>query len=200
MRPDPIGIIVLAAGGSARMGRPKQLLPIGVRTLVRLAAEAAVNCDAGPVVVVTGAGHAEVERELATLPVRLILNSSWERGMGTSIRAGVEAILRTTPDVNGVLITLCDQPQVSDETLRRVIAAHREAGAGLCAAAFDDSVGPPVLMSRQYFAELLALPDADGAKRVLLAHPDDVCRVPCPEAGLDIDTPADYRRLGGEGG
>lgn len=191
MNPPLTGIIVLAAGGSIRMGRPKQLLQLEGKTLIRRAAETALAV-AGPVVVVTGANAELVAAEIRDLPIQIVVNPHWAKGMGSSIRVGASALSAARPDLDALLITLCDQVRVSPATLHRLIQAHEKTGKGLCCAAFDETFGPPVLVTRAYFPELLDLADAHGAKHVLMNHPADLLHVPCPEAALDVDTPADF--------
>lgn len=185
------GIIVLAAGGSTRMGRPKQLLQFQGKTLIRRATETAMAVG-GPVVVVTGANAELVAAEVGDLRIQIVENARWTKGMGSSIRVGVSALTAARPDLNALLITLCDQVQVSPATLERLILEKGETGKDLCCAAFDGTFGPPVLASRAYFPELLELPDPHGARQILLNHPADLLHVPCPEAALDVDTPADF--------
>lgn len=187
-----IGVIVLAAGGSTRMGRPKQLLPWRGRTLVRRAVETALAVG-GPVVVVIGAEP--VRSELQDLPIDVVENSQWSRGMGSSIRTGVQRAITVHAQLDAVILMLCDQPEVTADTLVRLIEAQRKTGKGLCAAEFDATFGPPVLFTRAYFDRLLAIPDEQGARHLLLAYADDLLRVPCPEAALDLDTWSDYERL-----
>src|SRR5947209_8753927 len=103
--PD-IGLILLAAGGSTRMGRAKQLLVYRGKTLLRRAADAAVGSGCTPIVVVVGADAAEATRELAGLDLTVEVNPAWERGMGTSLRAGLARLLRERPDATAVVVTL----------------------------------------------------------------------------------------------
>jgi molybdenum cofactor cytidylyltransferase len=198
MSSERLGILVLAAGGSTRMGRSKQLLRLGGRTLVRRATETALGvCKS--VVLVTGADAEEVAAEVGDLPVHITENRDWSRGMGSSLRMGVQALTESQPDLDALVVMLGDQIDVSPDTLHRLLNAHRETGKGLCGASFGETVGPPALFSRAHFTELLQLPDSAGAKAVLLSHPADLLRVPCPEAARDLDTWEEYERLSDQG-
>jgi molybdenum cofactor cytidylyltransferase len=199
MKSDRIGIVVLAAGGSTRMGRPKQLLQLGGKTLIRRATETALAVS-DVVAVVTGASAEQIAKELQDLPIQIIHNPDWSRGMGSSLRVGAEALITSNPELGALIVTLCDQVNVTPKALDRLRAAHREAGKGLCAASFDNTVGPPALFARQYFTELLHLDDAAGAKSVLLHHPEDLSHVPCPEAAQDVDTWEEFQRVTGQMG
>ena len=193
-----IGVILLAAGGSTRLGSPKQLLVYRGKTLLRHAAEAALATGGRPVAAVLGFGAERLRAELAGLDVRPVDNPDWHRGMGTSVRRGVAAL---DADADGALLMLCDQPLVTAEKLAMLVAAFRQnAGAGIVAAAYHGTVGVPVLFSRAYFDELRALPDDAGAKPILRRHRDAVLPVPLPEAAVDIDTREQYERLELNGG
>jgi molybdenum cofactor cytidylyltransferase len=191
-----IGAIVLAAGGSSRMGRTKQLLKYKGETLLRRACVAAIAARCQPVVVVLGCGAEELEKELGDLPVEVVINRNWQRGIGSSIRVGVERTLAISPAMEAVAILLCDQPLIDVTAIGRLIETYRQSGKGVCAAAFAGTLGPPVMAGRQFFATLLNLPDDRGAKEIWLANPDALCTFACEEAGMDIDTPADCARLG----
>lgn len=181
------------------MGRAKQLLAHGGSTLVRHAAEVAVACRCGPVAVVVGASSDAVAAERVGLPVAVVRNPGWEHGIGSSIRAGV-GFFAEDANVDAVVILLADQPRVGYEVVGRLIRAHRETGSPVVAATYAGTVGVPALFARSRFAELLALDDWAGAKRIIERAGAEAIRVAVPEAEFDIDTPADYERLRGEGG
>jgi molybdenum cofactor cytidylyltransferase len=182
-------VVVLAAGGSSRMGRPKQLLPVGGTSLLRRAAELAVEC--GPAVVVLGAGAERLVSELDGLPVTVAENPDWDRGPGTSVAAGMTAIDESS---DAVVFLLCDQPAVTVAHVRRLIAAHETAGLPMAASGYGGSVGVPALFARELFPALRALDPAAGAKRLLARNPDRVAVIPFPDGAIDLDTPADYER------
>jgi len=188
-----IGLIVLAAGASARLGRPKQLLPIAGCSLLRHAARTALSSICRPVVVVLGAQARLLEKELHDLPVAAIRNPLWETGIGSSICAG----LRTLPasELLAVIFMVCDQPMVSPELLNRLAAVHQNAAKGIVASEYSGTMGVPALFGRKYFAELAALPPGGGAKSLMVKHQDDLQAVPFPEGALDVDTTEDALRL-----
>ncbi|MDB5357261.1 MAG: 4-diphosphocytidyl-2C-methyl-D-erythritol synthase [Phycisphaerales bacterium] len=196
--PD-IAIMILAAGGSTRMGEPKQLLAYRGRSLIRHAAETAVASGCRPAIVVLGAHADRLAAEVSGLAVSVAINERWASGIGSSIRCGIEHLMAVTPTVEAVVITLCDQPLVSAGILRHLIDAHQSSGKPICASSYRGTLGPPVLVSRRFFPQLLALPDDQGAKRLWVDQPEQVCEVPCEPAAEDIDTPEDYRRVCGGG-
>ena len=190
-----IGAVVLAAGPSTRMGRPKQLLQFSGQTLVRRAASVAVEAGCRPVVVVTGA-HAVATREaLSGLDVQEAKNQEWPSGISSSIRVGVEAVVRTSPSTAAILLMLCDQPFVTQELLARIVAAHRETGRSIIASSYGGSYGVPALFGKKYFAQLTALEGSVGAKQLIQKHIADVQLVDFPQGEIDIDTPDDLSRL-----
>jgi molybdenum cofactor cytidylyltransferase len=189
-----VGAIILAAGGSTRMGRPKQLLQIEGQTLVRRIVDAATGAGCSPIVVVLGHKADAICQELDRQPVHFAINPDWSRGIGSSIRCGVEMLLTIAPSIERLMLLLCDQPRVSANVLRRVIAAQKCSEKPVCVCAYAGTVGPPVLVDRSLFEQLMSLPDDRGAKALWTgAGEDRVCHVPCEEAAMDIDTPADYQ-------
>lgn len=189
------GAVILAAGGSRRMGRPKQLLKYDGASLVARAVEAATGAGCSPVVVVLGSSRQSIARELAGRDAVLVVNEEWEKGMGTSIRQGISAVQRER--VDGAILMLCDQPRVGAESLRRLIDGARSSRLPISAAGYGGTTGTPSYFSRETFPELLALADDAGGKGVIRWDPSRVCVVPMDEAALDVDTPEDWFDLQG---
>ncbi len=181
------GVIILAAGTSARMGAAKQLLDCAGEPLLLRMVRVALASQAEEVVVVLGARMAECAAVLAGQPVRLIENPAWQEGMASSIRAGVAAL---PPEVAGCVIMLGDQPLVTPALLDEMFAAGRP----IVAAAYDGIAGPPVYFARRFFDELLALQGEHGARKLLQAHAAELTSIPFAAAECDLDTPQDYAR------
>jgi len=188
-----VALLLLAAGASARMGQPKQLLPYRGRTLLRHAAETAVASGCAPVVLVTGAVHEALAAEVADLPVRVIHNSAWQTGMASSIRVGLAAAAEAHP--TAYLITLSDQPLVTPELLRQLIAQQQQTQAPVVAAAYGDALGVPAVFHRTLLPALHQLQGAQGANRLIASLGAAVGRVPFPAGLLDVDTPEQYAAL-----
>jgi molybdenum cofactor cytidylyltransferase len=186
--------LILAAGASMRMGRPKQLLDWGGRPLVRAAAEVALAARLDPVLVVVGGARAEVEAALAGLPLRIVANRDYAAGQSTSLRAGVAAL---DPEIDAVVVLLGDQPFVTAAIVERLVAEWQASAAPIVAPIYAGQRGNPVLFARAVFPELLAVQGDQGARGVLAADPARVRHVafddPSPLA--DIDTLEDYQRL-----
>jgi molybdenum cofactor cytidylyltransferase len=190
------GVIILAAGNSSRLGRPKQLLPYRGRTLLTHTVSETLDAGLYPVVVVTGAYHEEVKDSLQGQSVEIIFNPAWEEGMASGIVAGLSNILSLHADMDAVIIAVCDQPFISSVVLLQLVTTFDKPGKGIVACAYADSVGTPVLFGRSYFERLLELAGNEGAKKLLRQYPDDLATVVFPGGDIDIDTAEDAKRLG----
>jgi xanthine/CO dehydrogenase XdhC/CoxF family maturation factor/CTP:molybdopterin cytidylyltransferase MocA len=190
---ESVAAIVLAAGASTRMGRPKQLLPsIGGESLLRRSAMEALRSGCRPVIVVTGAHADESSSEVGDLPVQLIHNPDWTSGMSSSLRAGLSALDADDNRAEAAIVTVCDQPFARAPVLEALVRAYRTSRKGIVASEYGGVLGVPALFAREHFAELVGLRGAVGARQVIAAHAPDVVRAPFPEGAIDLDTPEDY--------
>jgi molybdenum cofactor cytidylyltransferase len=190
-----VGAVILAAGSSSRMGSPKQTLQFRGSSLLRRAALAALGAGCFPVIVVTGA-HGELSRrELDGLAVREVLNTLWETGMASSVRAGVEGLVSAEVDADAVVLMLCDQPHVTPDIISNLIAAHHATGSHVVASTYGGSFGVPALFGRTLFAELTGLEGMSGAKEVIKRHASEAHFLPFQGGEVDVDTPDDFSRL-----
>jgi molybdenum cofactor cytidylyltransferase len=184
-----IGGVILAAGGSTRMGEPKQLLEFQSESLVHAAVRAAREGGCGIVCVVTGHAREAVENAVADLRPVFVHNEHWPRGMGRSVRLGVSAIR----NVSAVVLLACDQPAVNAETVRSLIAQYDRTRHPIVASRYAGTLGIPALFDQSCFPELRALPDDHGAKLVIHAKPERVAPLDFPAAALDLDSPEDVQ-------
>lgn len=187
-------LLLLAAGGSRRMGQPKQLLPIDGQPLLRRVAAGALAAPVAPVLVVLGAQAAAIAPCLDGLAVQTVVNARWAEGMATSVRAGLQALANAAPAVSAVVIALADQPDFSAAHLAALIETHRRTGQPLVASEAAGVLRPPVLFAAAWFPRLLALQGDEGARTLLQAHRAAVAVVPLARA-VDLDTPADYEKF-----
>ena len=187
--------LVLAAGASRRMGRPKQLLPVGGRPLLELVLAHASGSRLDEVVVVLGAHADEIQAAVDLGRARAVVNPDHASGMASSLRLGLRAL---GPEVERAVVILGDQPAISASLLDRLL--DLQAGSGLPAAAmsFDGLLHPPVVLRRELWGDLESLEGDVGCRAVIRARPELVAALPAAGGGrhpLDVDTPDDYRRL-----
>jgi molybdenum cofactor cytidylyltransferase len=190
-----VGLILLAAGSSTRLGRPKQLLPYRNRTLLRHAAETALASECHPIVVVLGAQAEQMQLELTGSEVQITENFDWEQGMGSSIRVGLTALETISPNLGGTVVMLCDQPLLTAEFLDSLVQSHRDTNCPLVVSEYADTRGVPAFFSRALFSELHALIGTQGAKQIIARHGSEMAALPFPAGTFDVDTESDYERL-----
>lgn len=190
-----IGVILLAAGNSTRLGRPKQMLLYGGLTLLQHSIQVAMESDAYPTIVVLGANGDALKKEIDGMEVHAVENREWQEGMASSIRCGIDAFTQFNRNAEGMILMVCDQPFVTASLLNELITAHRKTGKPIVACGYDNTFGPPVFFHQSLFEELLQLKGDVGARGIVRQHSDDVEVIPFPEGAYDIDTEADYERI-----
>jgi molybdenum cofactor cytidylyltransferase len=190
-----IACIVLAAGGSARYGEPKQLLSIDGEALVHRAVRAATECEVH-VILVTGSNAELVTAAVSDFAsLATVFNREWQSGIASSIAAGLRSLQRDA-QFDGVLITLADQPFVTAASLRKIISAF-DSRRRVIAAQYDDTIGVPVLIGIEFLPELALIEGDKGAGQWLKEHRSIVEVIAMPEAAMDIDTLDDLDRYRG---
>jgi len=199
-----VAIIVLAAGQSSRLGQMKQLITIKEKSLVEWQLEQALKVSS-KVYCVLGFNASEVKARIDHLPINTIINKKFSGGMASSIAAGVAAL---TADIKAVMIVLVDQWQLTEKDLIRHQNFWQESphaivvaqDINMAAAVNSAQIGPPVIFSQHYFAELTQLTGKQGAKPLLEKYQDNLLKVPLAHAFFDIDTPEQlnnmYKKLG----
>jgi molybdenum cofactor cytidylyltransferase len=185
--------IVLAAGGSSRLGRPKQLVRYKQRSLLTHAAAAAAAITPNRVVVVLGAGAMRLRLALRRARQRAfcIQNPDWKEGISSSLRVGLAALPK---DARGALIVLSDQPRVGARALGRLARAWREQPGHPVVSVYDGAIGVPAILPRRLWRRAATLRGDVGARRMLGVE-RRLVRVAVPEAALDVDTIEDLRKL-----
>lgn len=193
---DHLYTIVLAAGASTRFGSPKQLVRIAGRPLLHAVVTRAAEVTGNALVVVLGAGAAELAPLLKHSPGSVVVNRHWREGLASSIRAGVARLPATCA---GVMLVLADQAAVTSDDLRRLAGTWRRRPQSIVAALYAGTTGAPAIFPRSCFTELAALRGDSGARSVLRRSADRLIRVPMPAAELDLDTPEDLLQLAAPG-
>lgn len=188
--------VVLAAGGSERLGQPKQLLDWHGKTFVRAVAETALAVGLSPVLVVTGSEHERVVEELSCLPVRIVQNLDWEQGQSSSVRVGVGSLPRTPGDLAmAAVFLLVDQPQIPASLVQALVDMYAKTLAPIIAPMVDDRRGNPVLFDQTTFRALQNASGDAGGRQIFARFPVKYLPWLDAGAGLDVDTLEDYKRL-----
>ena len=190
-----LSAILLAAGQSRRMGRPKQLMPLGQSTLLERAVDNLLNSSVDETIVVLGHKAQEIGKKIAFKPVKIALNPDYQKGMSSSVAAGLAEL---NPESQAVMLALADQPLVASATINRLIAAFNSNDKGIALPTHRGRRGHPVIFSIKYRGELLELKGDIGGREIVKNHPDDVLEVPVDSESVisDIDTQDDYQQLG----
>lgn len=186
--------IILAAGGSTRFGRPKQLLDWDGMPLVAHVVDVALAAGLDPVVVVVGAEAQAVHDALGERPVRSATNWRWQEGLSTSLRTGLALL---PPDIAGAIFLHCDQPLVDAGLVQRLIARFRASDAAIVHPTLDGRQGTPVLFDRSLFPELATVSGDRGGREIIARYPEQVASIEVadPDRLADVDTPEAYERL-----
>ena len=193
------GCIILAAGGSRRLGQPKQLVPIDGKTLLQRTIEAALDTPSlWPVVVVLGANSDSIRPNLLRYPIIVAENPAWSEGIASSLRCGLNTLDQFSRHLTHALITLCDQPHLSSQVFEDLIATQQRSASSLVAARYQEHPGAPALFGRKYFEALSQLTGDEGARVLFRAiPPEEITTVDFPQLSVDLDTPADYQQITG---
>lgn len=188
------GVIILAAGSSSRLGQPKQLLEFNGKTLLEIAVEAAQKSLAQSCILVLGANANLISERVGHLKVDQVINENWENGMASSMQKGLKYLMEKSAS-DQVILMLSDQPFVDSNILNSLIKNKINTNSEIIACSYNGTFGVPVLFTKKYFPELLSLTGNDGAKKLVMAHQDDLHTIDFPKGAIDIDTMEDYLKL-----
>ncbi len=188
MATAPVSAIVLAAGKSSRMGKLKQLMPLGESTILEQTLDNLLASKAAEVIVVLGYKAEEITRRLSGRPVKVVVNPIYRKGMGTSIAAGLKFV---DSQAQAVMLVLGDQPYVDSPTIDRLIDAFGSDSKGIAIPVFKKKRGHPLIFDRKYQTSLRDLSGDVGGREIIKQNPEDVLEVPvkCEGVVIDIDTP-----------
>ncbi len=190
-----IAIIILAAGSSSRLGKPKQLLPYQNQTLIKYAVKTALQTFAKAVVVVTGFLHEELVGEVGSEITQIVHNPDWQEGMGSSIRTGIKS-LNHFLQLDAALIMLCDQPLITARHLNQLITKfHGDKRSMITATSYAETQGVPAIFDKSLFSTLEVLPGNRGAQWLFKDYQEQLECVSFEGAVVDVDTEEDYLKL-----
>ena len=194
-----IAAVVLAAGESSRMGRPKALLPIdGVRFIEKIVSSFQ-STKVGKILVVLGHNAEEMRQKIADLPVLIVVNNEYKKGQLSSLVAAIRDIQaqQSSAELDGILVHLVDHPYVNPILVDVMIDRFYESKKLIVVPRYHGRRGHPVIFSRSLFSELQDTPLDQGAKAVVHAHQKDTLEIDTEDEGvtIDIDTPEEYRQF-----
>jgi len=189
------GIVILAAGASTRLGKPKQLLQYHGKTLLNHAVNEAINAKADAVVIILGKNADLFKNEIDNEKVRVVINKDWEEGMASSVRLGLDTLLKIRPYIDAVMFMVCDQPHISSLVLNELITAQQKTTKQIVTCSYGESIGPPALFHKKYFREMEKLKGDVGARNIIQQNMNDVATILFPDGKIDIDTEEDYEAL-----
>jgi molybdenum cofactor cytidylyltransferase len=189
---EPVAGIILAAGGSSRFGKPKQLLLWKGITFIHHVILAALQAGISPVIVVVGASSHKVIPEISNLPVRIVKNSNWNAGVSSSIKAGINALPR---DLGGVIFFQADQPHVAPLLIKSLVEAHEKNLGSIIAPKINGQRGNPVLFDVSTFSDLLSVQGDIGGRALFSKFQVEWLSWLDSNQLLDVDTPQDYQKF-----
>ncbi|TCD00492.1 nucleotidyltransferase family protein [Pedobacter psychroterrae] len=192
------GIIILAAGNSSRLGSPKQLLYYQGSSLLQRTVAAAETTAYVPIVLVLGAYADQILEQHPDFNINIIINDSWEKGISSSIAAGLSKMLELEADTKNVVIAVADQPFIRPEIFTELVEESQRSRKNIVASKYAETIGTPALFNEIYFDELIALNGNTGAKPLLQKYAADVATIPFELGHIDIDTQKDYNNLNHE--
>lgn len=192
---NAIGLLILSAGESSRMGKPKQLLKFQGKSLLRNTIQTATDSACDSIIIVLGANAEILQNEVKGLNLEIILNEDWKSGMSSSIKAGLNKLLEIDANLKAVVIMVCDQPFVSAEVIDNLIEKYLETDTLIVASKYAETLGVPALFDRKLFDELLNLNEKSGAKSLIKKLESQTASIDFPKGNIDIDTPEDYSEL-----
>ena len=187
--------VILSAGESSRMGRPKALLPIDGETFIERIVGALARSRVGKIIVVLGHDADELRRQIEFLPVTILINQDYRLGQISSLQVAVR-YLDKDENCEGMLVHLVDHPYIDGALVDLMIERFHASKKLIVVPRYRGKRGHPVLFARRLFAELLAAPLNQGAKAVVNAHRDDTLEIDTEDEGvaIDIDTPELFRQ------
>ena len=190
-----IGIVILAAGSSSRLGKPKQLLLYNDKSLLQHSIDAAINSNGNSVLVVSGANEELISKEINKTGAHIITNKEWEEGMASSVRTGLDTLFKISPTTDGVIFMVCDQPYISSSLLNDLISTQQKTKKPIITSSYGETIGPPALFHKSLFNELMQLKGDAGARKIIQQHSYEVATVLFTNGKIDIDTKEDYEAL-----
>ena len=196
MHKPKVAILLLAAGNSSRLGQPKQLLKWKSSNLLQHAIDTVKKVQSDSVLIVLGANYQEIISEINTNSIHVVNNKTWQNGLGNSIAVGVNYIKKVFPETEAILISLADQPLITEVYLSKMISEFNICKKQIFATDYKNNrLGVPALFDKEYFEELMQLNNDEGAKHIIKKHEQVVSYIETSQMFSDIDTLESYEIL-----
>lgn len=186
--------MVLAAGNSSRMGKPKQLLAVNEKTLLNHTLDQCLESEAERVIVVLGSNFQLISDTIASNHVHILNNSLWQQGMGSSISCAMSYLKTNCNDINAVLFVLSDQPLITVNHYNELINKYVTGDNNIVCSRYKDQLGVPAIFDTKHFDDLEKLHGQFGAKDLIKQNLKTVDSIDMAECLIDLDTPEDYSR------
>jgi molybdenum cofactor cytidylyltransferase len=191
-----IWAMILAAGESKRMGKPKLLLPYGEKTIIETIVETVVSSNVENTLIILGSDREKIEEKIKNSPVKIVYNRDFRSGMLSSVQCGFKAVPEET---RAVLVVLGDQPKISADVINKLIDAYKSTGKGIVLPVYKKEKkerGHPVLIDMKYRSEVENLSPEVGLRGTVYNHPEDILEVDVETSSIfqDIDYESDYKR------
>lgn len=190
-----IGVVILAAGSSSRLGFPKQLVEFRGKTLLQHSLDVAGFLDFNPRILVLGSKAEKIQQKIDPGNFEVVINENWSEGMGTSISKGISSALSMEKELDHILILLSDQPLVSQEKIQELINVQLDSRKPATFSEYADDVGVPAIFSSSVFSDLMKLNAEQGAKKLLSEKKLEFGTVRFEKGNFDVDTAADVDLL-----
>ncbi len=188
-------ILILAAGKSSRLGRPKQLLSYRGKTLLQHSIDSAKQAGSNKIIVVLGSGKDIIQNKIEIDGIEIAENPDWESGISSSIKAGINTLKEKGANVDALVLMVCDQPFADAEILTSLVQKQKQTGKAIIGCMYENTKGTPALFHSSLFPDLLSLEGDVGAKKLFDEYHDAASFVSFTNGGIDIDTSEDYQNL-----
>lgn len=190
-----IGVIILAAGSSSRLGEPKQIIYFNGKTLLERTIQTAIDSECENIAVVLGANSEVILNKIGNFPVQVCINQNWQSGMSSSLQIGLKYLLDIAAKLDAVIVLLCDQPLIETRHITQLVEKFRQTEKPIIATQYRETIGVPALFAKEVFGKLMLINGDKGARKIIDDFPELVGTVNIPEADFDIDTAEDVAKL-----
>ncbi|NMM48302.1 nucleotidyltransferase family protein [Flammeovirgaceae bacterium KN852] len=190
-----IGVMILAAGSSSRLGYPKQLVQFQDKPLLQHVIDVAESLPFTVKTLVLGANSNEIRSIINPKSFKLVLNDDWRKGMATSIQSGLKKSLEIKPELEHIMILLSDQPFINTQKLNEIIETQLNSQNNSTFSEYNGQIGVPAIFSKELFNDLMSLEGDQGAKKLIIRDNIKYNTVRFEDGVFDIDTQEDVETL-----